>query len=265
VEVSGAERTTFYPTVEATAKQFKLAIRPDAHPEAGHYYRSDHFSLARVGIPSFSINEGLKYAGHDDAWGEAQAKDYVEHHYHQPSDEYSAAMDFQGDALIAEFGYALGRRAAEAPAIPEWLQGDEFEKAKKNARPGNTDLSALFIGMPELHLIHSEPLGYPPLARLTRITGKVVIHVTVGSNGYVQETTISKGHPLLRDPVEQNVKKWRFEPLASQSKEFDLTVEFVLAFRGSYPQGAAFVGGPLALVILGSPPPLVETMSSAKN
>jgi len=53
VEVSGAERTTFYPEVEKIAKQFGLAIKPDAHPEAGHYYRSDHFSLGRVGIPAF--------------------------------------------------------------------------------------------------------------------------------------------------------------------------------------------------------------------
>jgi Zn-dependent M28 family amino/carboxypeptidase len=55
VEVSGAERTTFYPAVLSTAKEFRLAIRPDALPEAGHYYRSDHFSLARVGIPAFCI------------------------------------------------------------------------------------------------------------------------------------------------------------------------------------------------------------------
>ena len=55
VEVSGAERTNFYPTLEVMAKMFRLAIRPDSRPEAGHYYRSDHFSLARVGVPSFSI------------------------------------------------------------------------------------------------------------------------------------------------------------------------------------------------------------------
>jgi len=47
------ERTTFYPVVQATARDFRLAIRPDPRPEAGHYYRSDHFSLARVGVPSF--------------------------------------------------------------------------------------------------------------------------------------------------------------------------------------------------------------------
>ena len=64
VQVAGAERTSFYPVVQAMAKDFRLAIRPDARPEAGHFYRSDHFSLARVGVPSFSINEGTKFKGH---------------------------------------------------------------------------------------------------------------------------------------------------------------------------------------------------------
>jgi Zn-dependent M28 family amino/carboxypeptidase len=131
VEVTGAERTTFYPTVEETAKEFKLSIRPDARPEAGHYYRSDHFSLGRVGIPAFSIGEGMKYQGHDEAWGQTQAKDYVDHRYHQPTDEYKPDMDFHGDALMAEFGYALGQQAASAPTTPSWLPGDEFENAQK--------------------------------------------------------------------------------------------------------------------------------------
>ena len=97
VEVSGAERTTFYPVVEATAKEFDLAIKPDSRPEAGHYYRSDHFSLARVGIPSFSISEGMKFKGHDVGWGVDQNSDYVENHYHQPSDEYHPGMNFIGE------------------------------------------------------------------------------------------------------------------------------------------------------------------------
>ena len=94
VEVSGSERTTFYPTVQALAQEFRLAIRPDSHPEAGHYYRSDHFSLARVGIPAFSVNEGVKYKGHDAAWGMQQANEYTEKHYHQPSDEYHPDIGF---------------------------------------------------------------------------------------------------------------------------------------------------------------------------
>jgi Zn-dependent M28 family amino/carboxypeptidase len=130
VEVSGAERTTFYPWVQATAKEFRLAIRPDARPEAGHFYRSDHFSLARVGIPSFSINEGMKFKGHDEAWGLAQDKEYTEKHYHQPSDEYRPEMDFVGDAAVARFGFALGWEAASFTKLIGWQKGDEFEAAR---------------------------------------------------------------------------------------------------------------------------------------
>jgi len=133
VEISGAERTTFYPQIETTAQKYGLAIRPDAQPEAGHYYRSDHFSLARVGIPSFSISEGMKFKGHDEAWGKAQAKDYVEHRYHQPSDEYRPEMDFTGLAKVAQFGYDLGLQAASQPALVQWQAGDEFESARKKA------------------------------------------------------------------------------------------------------------------------------------
>ena len=130
VEVSGAERTTFYPWVQATAKEFRLTIRPDALPESGHFYRSDHFSLARVGIPSFSINQGTKFKGHDEAWGVAQEKEYVEKHYHQPSDEYHPEMDFVGDAAMARFGFALGWEAASFSRLIGWQKGDEFEVAR---------------------------------------------------------------------------------------------------------------------------------------
>ena len=137
VEVSGAERTTFYPTVEAMAKEFRLAIRPDSHPEAGHYYRSDHFSLARVGIPSFSVNEGMKYKFHNMEWGLEQAQEYTNKHYHQPSDEYDPTMDFRGDATIARFGFALGWAAATQPRLIGWQPGDEFEAARKQSESGS--------------------------------------------------------------------------------------------------------------------------------
>src|SRR5713226_7109442 len=133
VEVTGTERTTFYPVVRMTAKEFGLGIRPDPRPEAGHYYRSDHFSLARVGVPSFSINEGIKYAGHPAEWGDEQAKDFTAHRYHQPSDEYSPAMDFTGDAVIARFGFVLGSMAAWQPMLAGWVLGDEFEAARKQS------------------------------------------------------------------------------------------------------------------------------------
>jgi Zn-dependent M28 family amino/carboxypeptidase len=134
VEVSGAERTTFYAAVEATAREFRLAIRPDARPEAGYFYRSDHFSLARVGIPAFSINEGMKYKGHPESWGLEQDREYVEKHYHQPSDEYHPEMDFTGDSAMARFGFALGWEAASLPKLIGWQKGDEFEAARMKSQ-----------------------------------------------------------------------------------------------------------------------------------
>ncbi|GGH03323.1 M28 family peptidase [Silvibacterium dinghuense] len=131
IEAGGAERTTFYPTLERTAKAFDLAINPDHFPQAGSYYRSDHFSFARVGVPAFSIDQGTHFEGHDAAWGEAQAKDYNEHRYHQPSDEYTDAMDFRGNAKLARFGFILGWQASAMKQSVEWQPGDEFERPRK--------------------------------------------------------------------------------------------------------------------------------------
>ena len=131
--VTGAERTSVYPMVEKVAKEFGMTIQPDDHPEAGHYYRSDHFSLARVGVPAFSVNEGALFKGHDLAWGEEKERDYVAHHYHQPSDEYRPDMDFTADAKLAKFGLVLGWEAANQPNLAGWQAGDEFEKARKSA------------------------------------------------------------------------------------------------------------------------------------
>ena len=136
VEVAGSERTTVYPTVQALAKEFRLMIRPEKRPEAGHYYRSDHFSLAHVGIPAFSINEGVKYKGHDAAWGMRQADEYTAKHYHQPSDEYHPDMDFTGDAVMARFGFALGWEAATMPKLAGWQRGDEFEATRVRSLNG---------------------------------------------------------------------------------------------------------------------------------
>jgi Zn-dependent M28 family amino/carboxypeptidase len=131
--VAGSERTSFYPTVEATAKRFHLAIVPDAHPEAGHYYRSDHFSFARVGVPSFSVGEGTLFAGHDAAWGLVKEDDYVAHRYHNFSDNYTPDMDFTSNAKLAKFGMELGWEALSAKTTVAWKPGDEFEGARKQS------------------------------------------------------------------------------------------------------------------------------------
>ncbi len=131
----GAERTSFYPTVQQTARELQLQLRPDPNPNAGSYYRSDHFSLARAGVPAFSLNEGRKFKGHPREWGDQQAAEFNAKHYHQPSDEYDPSMDFSGNARMARFGFVLGWRAAAQGNLIGWDPGDEFEAARKRSQP----------------------------------------------------------------------------------------------------------------------------------
>jgi Zn-dependent M28 family amino/carboxypeptidase len=133
IVVNGAERTTFYPTVEATAKALGLTIVPDQFPSHGSYYRSDHFSFARVGVPAFSIEQGTIFEGHDEAWGKAQAEDYNTNRYHHPSDEYRPEMDFRGNARLAQVGFLLGWQASAQSGPTGWQPGDEFEKARQQS------------------------------------------------------------------------------------------------------------------------------------
>ena len=128
VVVSGSERTNAYPLVEQVAKDFDLTIKPDPLPQAGHYYRSDHFSMARLGVPAFSINQGTLFKGHDRAWGEEKERDYVAHRYHQPSDEFHADWDFTALEQAAEFGFLLGIDIANQEKLPDWRPGDQFHR-----------------------------------------------------------------------------------------------------------------------------------------
>ena len=143
VNLGGAERIDFWPTVEKVAKAFDLQLLPDPTPGAGHYYRSDHFSLARVGIPAFSVDQGELFEGHDEAWGHAQYEDYVAHHYHQPSDEYRADWDFrrQRQAGALRFCARLaGQRAAEVgPVETRRRVRSRAEEERKRQGLGNRD------------------------------------------------------------------------------------------------------------------------------
>jgi TonB family protein len=231
VEVSGAERMTFYPTVEKIAGEFGLTIRPDARPEAGHYYRSDHFSLSRVGIPSFSIGQGRKFKDHDLAWGEAQAKDYVDNHYHKPADAFREDWNFAGLAKMASFGYALGQAAAQGEDI-RWVPGDEFEKAQKRMDAMEIDGDALFAGRPDLHPVHIEPVSYPPFARRLGISGNVSLNVSVLPDGSVGKVDVVEGRSPLVEIVEENLKKWTFSPEPGVNRSFKIVWDFELWEEG---------------------------------
>ncbi|HEY1242818.1 MAG TPA: M28 family peptidase [Bryobacteraceae bacterium] len=128
VVLTGSERTTVRPLAEQIARRMELSISPDDQPSAGHYFRSDHFSFARVGIPSFSIGHATKFAGRPDDWGEKAYADYNSKHYHQPSDEFQADWDFTALEQAAQFGFILGRDVANQDKLPDWRPGDQFHR-----------------------------------------------------------------------------------------------------------------------------------------
>ncbi len=127
----GAERSSLQAVVEAIARERGLRISPDPRPEQGSFYRSDHFPFAKVGVPSISLKEGNDYVGHPKDWGEKKFKEYNDAHYHQPSDEYRDDWNFQGMIQEADFAMAIGRRVADAPAMPRFNPDDEFAKNSK--------------------------------------------------------------------------------------------------------------------------------------
>jgi Zn-dependent M28 family amino/carboxypeptidase len=128
----GAERSTLGGVVEAVARDMGLKVSPDARPDQGSFFRSDHFPFAKVGVPSISLKEGNEYVGHSREWGDEQFRAYNNAHYHQPSDEMRDSWDYRGMIQEAEIALAIGRKIADAPVKPQFNPGDEF--AKKPSR-----------------------------------------------------------------------------------------------------------------------------------
>ena len=124
----GAERSTLKAVVEAVARDMGLRVAPDARPEQGSFFRSDHFPFAKAGVPSISLKEGDDYVGRSKEWSEEQFKAYNTAHYHQPSDEMRDTWDYRGMIQEAEIALAIGRRISDMPEKPRFNPGDEFAK-----------------------------------------------------------------------------------------------------------------------------------------
>jgi Zn-dependent M28 family amino/carboxypeptidase len=134
VNMNGIERTTFYPTAQRITKALGLTIIPDPEPEQGHYYRSDHFSFGKVGIPAFSIDPGHDVIGKPAGFGAQWSTDFRANHYHQPSDQFDPNWNWSEAVQMAELGIWMGWDAANAPAMPNWKPGDEFRAARDRSQ-----------------------------------------------------------------------------------------------------------------------------------
>jgi Zn-dependent M28 family amino/carboxypeptidase len=128
--IRGTAKLDLQDLIVAEGKRQGRYFTPDPHPETGGFYRSDHFSFAKQGVPAVSFSEGLDLVNGGTARGEAIAQDYNSKHYHQPSDEWHADWDWTGVAQNAELLHQVGLRLANSRAWPNWGPDSEFRAVR---------------------------------------------------------------------------------------------------------------------------------------
>ncbi len=117
--------------VRAAATEQGRTVHADAEPEKGFYYRSDHFSFAKEGVPALDPDEGVDFVGKPPDYGRRVRDEYTAHDYHKPSDVVKPDWDMSGVQEDLQLYFAVGARVADAASYPEWKPGNEF-KAKRD-------------------------------------------------------------------------------------------------------------------------------------
>ena len=117
------------------ARQGRVVV-PEQKPEAGSFYRSDHFELAKVGVPMLYADGGIDVVDKGAEWGLEQQALYTANHYHKPSDEYREDMDFSGTAEDATLLFRIGLELANSGQWPKWLPTAEFGAAREESLKG---------------------------------------------------------------------------------------------------------------------------------
>jgi len=130
ITFQGDDRSSLGNDIAIIAKEMNLTVKPDPVPEQGRFYRSDHFSFAKVGIPAISVERGKTFTGMDSAKARIASERYTKD-YHQPSDEMYSDWNYDGAVQEAECIIRLAWRVANVIEMPYWNKGDEFEAVRK--------------------------------------------------------------------------------------------------------------------------------------
>ncbi|WP_202908909.1 M28 family peptidase [Roseimaritima ulvae] len=133
VNMIGMGKSSLDEIVKQVAQLQNRIVTPDHFPDRGYYYRSDQFSLAKIGVPGIYLHSGVNVIGKPEGWGKQQLDRWVKEDYHQPSDEYAEDWDLSGAIEDIRLLYRAGLRIADDDAMPSWNPGDEFEAARKQA------------------------------------------------------------------------------------------------------------------------------------
>ncbi|HXG82937.1 MAG TPA: M28 family metallopeptidase [Pyrinomonadaceae bacterium] len=130
----GAERSSLQPFVNEVLRERQMTYLPDARPEQGSFFRSDHFPFAKGGVPALSIRNGDDYVGKPKDFSKKLFAEFNQKHYHQPSDEFRDDWRFDGMTQVLDISLAIGLRASNTPKLPAFNQSDEFARAQPNRK-----------------------------------------------------------------------------------------------------------------------------------
>jgi len=130
VVVQGEERSGLGAFVRPRADQLGLEIMPDAEPEKGFFFRSDHFPFAKAGVPSLYIEHGRRYRGQPADYGQRIQDEYTAERYHSPQDEFSDSFTFEGAVQQGTLVFLIARDVAMSDSWPKWHDGQEFKAAR---------------------------------------------------------------------------------------------------------------------------------------
>ena len=129
----GAERSTLGPMAAQLAMERMRVIGPDPAPGNGYFFRSDHFPLAKIGIPALSLSDPVEYTSRDPAASKAMREEYENKRYHQTEDEIQPNWDYSGAVNDMKFLAELGWRIANAPEMPRYNDDQQFARPRQTA------------------------------------------------------------------------------------------------------------------------------------
>ena len=131
VDVIGYGSSELEDHLRDAAETQDRVLKPEPTPERGFFYRSDHFNLAKKGVPALYFKLGTDDREHGEQWGRQQQEDYIATRYHKPGDQYDPSLDFRGSMQDIELCFAVGYRLSGEKGWPEWNRGNEFRATRE--------------------------------------------------------------------------------------------------------------------------------------
>ena len=129
----GYGKSSLDAVVEAAAARQGRVVKGDQFPDRGHFYRSDQFNFAKIGVPAIYLSKPTEIIGKPEGWGREQMNKWESIQYHQPSDEMDDSWDLVGAVEDTRATFAAGLSISETESLPSWNPGDEFEAVRLEA------------------------------------------------------------------------------------------------------------------------------------